>query len=217
MASWAGDTFVGERLASSRRRHALRAFGGAGRSFAAGARHSFLDPAAPGDAGLTAVDRSARLGEPVRGPSLVDGPHPASLRVGGRLRVLIADDHLLFASAVKRVLETYSWIQVVGCAANGREAVELAAALSPDVVLIDLNMPVMDGLEATRLIRERDPVPVLMLTGSASPQTATEAEEAGVIAVLRKDVDPAELVGRLQELASVECSPAPRRTLQATH
>jgi CheY-like chemotaxis protein len=212
MASWAGGAFLGERRASSRRRPELRVPGEYERSLAAEARHSFPSSRVSGDGGLTAVDRHARLDGPAGGPWPTDGvPLPASLsagiritklpRVGRRLRVLIADDHPLFADAVKRVLEVHSWIHVVGCAANGREAVELAAALSPDVILIDLDMPVMDGLEATRRILERGPVPVLMLTGSATPQTAAEALEAGVYAFLRKDVDPIELVGRLHELS----------------
>lgn len=141
------------------------------------------------------------------GPSHSGGLPPAI----PNLRVLIADDHQLFASAVKSVLETYPWLHVVGCAANGREAVELAAALSPDVVLIDLDMPIMDGLEATRLILERSSVNVVMLSGSSSPGSSAEAKEAGVYAFLRKDGDPTELVAHLRELASRSCSPPRRR------
>ena len=219
MASWAGGAFLGERRTSSRRRPELRVPGEYERSLAAEARDSFPSSRVSGDGGLTAVDRHVRLDGPAGGPWPTDGvplPAPTSRsvgagftklpRIGRRLRVLIADDHPLFAGAVKRVLEAHSWIHVIGYAANGREAVELAAALSPDVILIDLDMPIMDGLEATRRILERASIPVLMLTGSVSPQTAAAALKAGVCTFLPKDVDPGELVARLQEFSVVSIS-----------
>src|SRR5919199_2557894 len=83
------------------------------------------------------------------------------------IRVLIADDHRLFAEALEAILVGDARIEVVGRARNGREAVETARDLEPEVVLMDISMPVMDGVEATQLIREERPETcVIMLTGS---------------------------------------------------
>src|SRR5436190_9305151 len=85
------------------------------------------------------------------------------------IRVLIADDHRLFAEALEAILAVDDRVEVVGRARDGLEAVELAASLQPDVVLMDINMPVMDGIEAVRKIRAAGGGPsVLMLTGSNS-------------------------------------------------
>src|SRR2546423_10367577 len=81
------------------------------------------------------------------------------------LRVLIADDHRLFAEALEAILGTDERIEVVGQASDGGQAVELARKLGPDVVLMDVSMPVPDGFEATREIRAgSDAVPVLIMT-----------------------------------------------------
>src|SRR5437762_13780327 len=85
------------------------------------------------------------------------------------LRVLIADDHRLFAEALEAILAADDRIEVVGQAGDGGQAVELARKLDPDVVLMDVSMPVLDGFQATREIRaETEGVRVLMLTGSHS-------------------------------------------------
>jgi two-component system nitrate/nitrite response regulator NarL len=117
------------------------------------------------------------------------------------IRVLIADDHRLFAEALEAILTPDDRIEVAGYARNGAEAVELAAALEPDVVLMDISMPVMDGVEATRRIRERDPAAcVLMLTGSNSRLDIDRSREAGAAGYVTKDRIAAELIEAIVEI-----------------
>ena len=105
-----------------------------------------------------------------------------------RVSVLIADDQRLFAEALTVILSADERIEVVGQAADGREAVELARERRPDVVLMDLNMPVMDGFEATRQLASAARAPaVLVLTGSDSPADVARARAAGAAAYLTKD------------------------------
>jgi DNA-binding NarL/FixJ family response regulator len=110
-------------------------------------------------------------------------------------RVLIADDHTLFAEALEAILDTDNRIAVVGRAKNGEEAVELASSLRPDVVLMDISMPVMDGIQATERITGDDPLAcILVLTGSDSPQDIDAARRAGASGYVTKDRIAAELV-----------------------
>lgn len=121
---------------------------------------------------------------------------------GMPIRVLIADDHRLFAQALEAILAGEERIEVAGHARNGAEAVELAATLRADVVLMDISMPVMDGVEATRRIRERDPYArVLMLTGSNSREDIDRAREAGAAGYVTKDQIAAELIEAIVEIA----------------
>ena len=116
-----------------------------------------------------------------------------------RLRVLIVDDSDLFAAGLRLVLEGDGSIQVVGRAHNGRVGVAMASALSPDVVVMDLNMPVMDGIEATRRITEQSQVPVLVLTASPMPCGDVVARAAGACGLLDKQTDGRELRARIRE------------------
>jgi two-component system, NarL family, nitrate/nitrite response regulator NarL len=109
--------------------------------------------------------------------------------------VLIADDHPLFVQALEAILTTDSRIQVVGAARDGREAVDLALALTPDVVLMDISMPVLDGIEATRELSDSSrPMCVLMLTGSSSNADVDRAREAGAAGYVTKDRIALELI-----------------------
>ena len=117
------------------------------------------------------------------------------------LRVLIADDHRLFAEALEAILATDERIEVVGQAGDGSEAVELARRLGPDVVLMDVSMPVLDGFEATREIRAAsDDTHVLMLTGSNSRADVDRSRQAGASGYVTKDRIASELVAAIVEV-----------------
>jgi two-component system, NarL family, response regulator LiaR len=110
------------------------------------------------------------------------------VEVRGPLTVLIADDHELFAESIHAFLSTDERVRVVGRARDGREAARLAAEASPDVVLMDISMPVMNGFAAAREIRRAAPdVSILFLTGSNSPADVAAAREAGGSGFVTKD------------------------------
>ena len=117
------------------------------------------------------------------------------------VRVLIADDHRLFAEALEAILTSDERIAVVGQASDGGEVVELAQTLHPDVVLMDVSMPVLDGFEATREIRSAtDEVSVLMLTGSNSRADVDRSRAAGASGYITKDRIASELVEAILEV-----------------
>ena len=118
------------------------------------------------------------------------------------ITVLIADDHGLFAEALEAILTTDKRIKVAGHARDGAQAVELTQDLQPDVVLMDISMPVLDGFEATRQIRELVPNShVLMLTGSNSRHDVDRSREAGAAGYVTKDRIAAELVEAIIDAA----------------
>ncbi len=120
----------------------------------------------------------------------------------GPLTVVIADDHDLFAESVRAFLSTEHSIDVVGRAANGEEATRLVAEVKPDVVLMDISMPVMNGFEAARTIRDTAPETcVLFLTGSNSPADVAEARASGGAGYLTKDRIASELVDAIYAAA----------------
>ena len=109
-------------------------------------------------------------------------------------RVLVVDDDTLYAEAATAILEDGE-VEVVGQAADGREALELALALRPDVVVMDINMPVMDGLEATRSLRRLLPsTKVVVVTSSPSASNRWSARGAGAHAFLAKELGTDALV-----------------------
>jgi DNA-binding NarL/FixJ family response regulator len=106
----------------------------------------------------------------------------------GPVRVLIADDHPLFAKTLDALLAGEPGLEVVGIAEDGLDAVGLSAALGPDIVLMDIEMPHLDGLAATRRIRELGlPTRIIVLTASTDPADAQRAYEAGAAGYLTKD------------------------------
>jgi DNA-binding NarL/FixJ family response regulator len=118
------------------------------------------------------------------------------------IRVLIADDHRLFAQALEAILATEERIDVVGQADDGAEAVELAKSLEPDVILMDIAMPGMDGFEATRRIRKwKADACILMLTGSNSRTDVDRARTAGAAGYVTKDRIAAELIDAIIEVS----------------
>jgi DNA-binding NarL/FixJ family response regulator len=113
-----------------------------------------------------------------------------------KIKVLLADDQLLFVSSLKTVLETEADdIKVVGIAHNGREAVDMVERLQPDVILMDVRMPEMDGVEAVRAIKENRPdSPIIMLTTFDDDQYVYKAIKYGATGYLLKNISPVELI-----------------------
>jgi DNA-binding NarL/FixJ family response regulator len=133
------------------------------------------------------------------------------------IRVLLADDQTLVRSGFRELLERTEAIEVTGEASDGAEAVALTRADRPDIVLMDIRMPVMDGLEATRIIaadRDLADVRVIMLTTFDLDEYVFEALHAGASGFLLKDVEPDELRNALRVVAGGEALLSPSVTRQ---
>lgn len=127
-----------------------------------------------------------------------------------KVRVLLADDHQVVRAGLRMLLELDEEFEIVGEAENGEQAVRLARALRPDVVLMDLLMPVMDGIEATRRIRSELPdVEVVALTSVLEDASVAGAVKAGAIGYLLKNTDDAELRRSLKAAAAGRVQLAP--------
>ncbi len=119
-------------------------------------------------------------------------------------RLVLADDHRMLRDSLRRALEEHGF-DVVGEAADGQEAVRLALALRPDVVLMDVSMPVLDGVEATRQLHRVAPdAQVVMLTMHADGDVMARAIQAGAVGYLVKDCSMDEVVGAIRLAASGE-------------
>jgi DNA-binding NarL/FixJ family response regulator len=129
------------------------------------------------------------------------------------IRVLIADDQALVRSGFRMILEARDDLEVVGEAENGAQALELAREQEPDVVLMDVRMPVLDGVEATRrLLEAGSSARVIILTTFDLDEYVFEALRAGASGFLLKDVEPTQLVEAIRIVASGEALLAPSIT-----
>jgi DNA-binding NarL/FixJ family response regulator len=128
------------------------------------------------------------------------------------IRVLLADDQALVRAGFKALLDAQADIEVVGEAADGEEAVRLARELAPDVVLMDIRMPTMDGIEATRRIGDDPHVRVVMLTTFDLDEHVFEALSSGASGFLVKDTEPVELLRAVRVVADGEALLTPSVT-----
>ena len=127
------------------------------------------------------------------------------------IRVVVADDHGVVRAGLESLLANAGDIEVVGSAATGAEAIEVARAVSPDVVLMDLSMPVMDGITATRSIASE--TSVVMLTSFVDRPRILEALDAGAIGYLLKDATPDELYRGIRAAAAGDSPLAPQAAI----
>jgi NarL family two-component system response regulator LiaR len=117
------------------------------------------------------------------------------------IRVLLVDDHAILRKGIRAVLSTEPDIEVVGEASDGEDALAQAAALQPDVILMDLVMPKMDGTEATRRVTSRQPgVRVLVLTSFVAHDMVFPAIKAGALGYVLKDTGPDDLVRAIRQV-----------------
>jgi DNA-binding NarL/FixJ family response regulator len=121
------------------------------------------------------------------------------------IRVLLADDQALFREGLETLLSVHNDIQVVGQASNGQEAVDVAAKVQPDVVLMDVRMPILDGVRATRLLKQALPkCRVIVLTTFDDDEYVFDALRSGAVGYLLKDVASARLVEAIRATARGE-------------
>jgi DNA-binding NarL/FixJ family response regulator len=149
--------------------------------------------------------------------SAFSGICPRDMR---RIRVLVVDDHGLMVEAVRLALEREGDIEIVGEARKGADVLPEVARRQPDVVLLDIRMPDVDGLTVLELLRERHPeVKVVMLSAINDPEVAREARARGAVAYLDKGTDPGTLAAALREIVAGANSSQnlPRPTAERTH
>lgn len=131
------------------------------------------------------------------------------------IRILLADDHRMFRQGLRELLERRSSFEVVGEASTGREVLARAAELKPDVVLLDIQMPELDGVAAARQLAQAHPeIKVIMLTMYRQDQHLFEAIKAGARAYLLKDADADELVDVIERVHRGEAALDPGVTLR---
>ncbi|MDF2857733.1 MAG: DNA-binding response regulator [Neobacillus sp.] len=129
------------------------------------------------------------------------------------IRILIADDHHVVRRGLAFFLRTQKDIEIVGEAANGIEAVDLARALKPDLVLMDLVMPEMDGIEATKRIKSEMPeIKIMMLTSFSDQDHVIPALEAGASGYQLKDIQPDDLISSIRKIINGENQLHPKAT-----
>ncbi len=129
------------------------------------------------------------------------------------IRILIADDHSITRSGLKTILSVYDDLSLVGEAKNGVEAIDMCNKVNPDVVLMDLDMPVMDGVMATIKIRKKYPnIKIIALTSFVDKQLVRDALNAGAISYIIKNISPDELTSSIRDSFYGKTTLAPEAT-----
>jgi NarL family two-component system response regulator YdfI len=119
-----------------------------------------------------------------------------------QIRILVADDHLIVREGLRLILETDEEMKLVGEAVNGQEAVELAGQLKPNVILMDLRMPILDGLSAIEIIRKQEPeIAIVILTNFNEDEMMVKGLTAGARGFLLKDTDRETLLATIRAAA----------------
>jgi DNA-binding NarL/FixJ family response regulator len=132
--------------------------------------------------------------------------NPALDKLARKIKVLIADDHRILCQGLQRILETNPCIEVIGSVANGEEAVAQTRQQAIDVLLMDISMPKLNGLEATRLVKKNAPnTRVLILTMHDSDEYIEEIIEAGALGYLLKDASAQELIAAIEAVHRGDC------------
>jgi DNA-binding NarL/FixJ family response regulator len=140
---------------------------------------------------------------PAVGPAAASdaaGDHWVDPPSGGGITVLVVDDHPSFRCALEALVRSAGDLVLLGSARDGEEAVLLTTALQPRVVVMDLTMPGVNGVEATRRVRRQDPAPVVVAL-SGSHELIRDAVAAGAAFTVLKDVDPERLLGVIRAAA----------------
>ena len=130
------------------------------------------------------------------------------------IRVLVVDDHAVVRAGLEQLLAGVEDIEVVGAGTDGQEAIDLARSLSPDVVLMDLQMPHVDGVAATRTIVAEDLAQVLVLTSYSDGERIVAALDAGAVGYLLKDADPDDVLEGIRAVTRGESPIHPRAARQ---
>ena len=134
------------------------------------------------------------------------------------IKLLLVDDHEVLRSGLKYTLDVVDHIEIIGEASNGVEAVELFRELHPDVVLMDLLMPEMDGVEATQLITTEDPEAVILILSSSKEEDMIQsALEAGAVGYLTKNVSPSEITKAIENAVAGITTLSPEATRALIH
>lgn len=130
---------------------------------------------------------------------------------GEKVKLFLVDDHKVVRSGIKALVETEPSLEVIGEASDGREAVAKVSQKSPDVILMDLVMPEMDGVEATkRIIEDKPEGKILILTSFSEEERIIQAIKAGATGYLIKDASPDELVGAIRDVHRGESTLDPK-------
>ena len=129
------------------------------------------------------------------------------------IRILVADDHSITRSGLKTILSVYDDLSLVGEAKNGMEAIDMCSKIKPDVVLMDLDMPVMDGITATLMIKKKYPdIIVIALTSFVDKHLVKEALNAGATSYIVKNISPDELTSAIRDSFHGKTTLAPEAT-----